>query len=783
MSKKLLALSLIVLNILVLGQSEPPKRELRAVWVASVANLDWPGSPSLSVEAQKQKLISYLDDFKSGNLNSIIFQIRPECDALYQSNIEPWSYWLTGQQGRAPDPFYDPLEMAVEEAHKRGLELQAWFNPYRAERTVGYYGTSPEHVVNKHPEWILDFTTLKILNPGIPAVRDYITSVVMDVVRRYDIDGVHLDDYFYPYPPNQITNQDNATFQQYPNGFTNIGDWRRNNVNMLMKMLQDSIKAEKPWVRFGISPFGIWKNGVPPGISGMDAYNVIYADPMNWLHVGSVDYLTPQLYWQIGGGQDFSKLMPWWADSTVFYGRHYYPGHIFNASYNNRELPRQLTLSREYGKSSGNFWFRAALLQANDKGFLDSLKNDYYRYLSLIPSMNWIDSVKPNIPQNLVFGRIPGKGIAALQWENSIPAGDGDIASRFVVYNFDQPQISQTDIDDPANMDAVTDKLQFNPSANTGGAHFYGVTSLDRNWNESDISNVVEIAPPVHPQLISPANGEPGLSDSIALRWNYADGAASYRIQLSDNSSFSTIIADISGIDDTTYIMTGLEGQKSYWWRMASVNPSGSSTLSAPFSFTTGFPVSPALQYPANNSSGIGIDVDFYWQKSFAADSYNLQVARSRDFTEASMVANIEGLTDTTALINDLAINSFHFWRVKALNNLGSSNWSEVFTFKTVLTGLEVEWDNIPDKFVLNPNYPNPFNPSTSITFGLPEESHVRLEVFNLIGERIRLLVDENIKAGYHRTVFEAFGLPSGMYYYVLTAKNKVLSGKMLLIK
>ena len=226
-----------------------PKREFRAVWVATVVNIDWPLSYNHSPAQQKQDLIDLLDNMKVSGINAIIFQVRPESDALYASSYEPWSFWLTGEQGKAPNPYYDPLEFAIEEAHKRNMELHAWFNPYRAERSVGLFNLDDNHVVNQNPDWILTFGSLKLLDPGLPMVREYVTDVIMDVVHHYDIDGVHFDDYFYPY--SGTINEDAATFVNYSRGITDIGDWRRDNVNLLVTQVFDSIKAIKPYVKFG----------------------------------------------------------------------------------------------------------------------------------------------------------------------------------------------------------------------------------------------------------------------------------------------------------------------------------------------------------------------------------------------------------------------------------------------------------------------------------------------------------------------------------------------------
>lgn len=387
--------------------AEPPKHEFRGAWIATVINLDWPIRGATTAQ-QKNLLLQMLDRLKDAGINAVFFQVRSECDAMYDSPIEPWSYWLTGQQGRAPDPWYDPLAFAVEEAHKRGMELHAWFNPYRAFRGSGYTN-SPQHVVQTHPEWTLRFGSLRILDPGRAAVRDYVTSVVMDVVRRYDIDGVHFDDYFYPYPPNRITTQDAATFAEESRGFTSLFDWRRDNVNIFIAQLADSIRAVKPAVKFGISPFGIWKNGVPQGIRGLNAYHDIYADATAWVEAGSVDYLVPQLYWPFGGAQDYAKLAPWWAEQIR--DRHLYIGQaLYRADrrtfsgtlFDREEIPEQVRFNRGYLGILGNVFFRARnITHFPSQGIVEVLKSDLYRHPALTPPMAWkTDEVLP-VPENV----------------------------------------------------------------------------------------------------------------------------------------------------------------------------------------------------------------------------------------------------------------------------------------------------------------------------------------------------------------------------------------------
>ncbi|MFN3694958.1 MAG: glycoside hydrolase family 10 protein, partial [Ignavibacterium sp.] len=369
---------------LIFAQSNPPKREMRAAWVATVTNLDWPSSPTISTNQKKQEAINLLDQLKSAGINTIIFQIRTECDALYSSAYDPWSYWLTGSQGNPPYPYFDPLEFWIEEAHKRGMELHAWFNPYRAERNVGNYPLAPNHVVNAHPNWVLTIGTFRFLNPGLQEVRNYISNVIFDVVSRYDVDGVHFDDYFYPYPPNHMTANptnnalDDSAFAADPRGFTNKDDWRRDNVNIMIAQVNNRIQSVKPWVKFGISPFGIWRPGYPPGITGMDAYATIYADALAWLRAQSIDYLTPQLYWPFGGGQDYAKLQPWWGDSVYVHGRHYYPGHALyrvdpgSGNWTASEIPNQIRFDRANPKVHGGVFFRAKSFVSIFKGVTDT---------------------------------------------------------------------------------------------------------------------------------------------------------------------------------------------------------------------------------------------------------------------------------------------------------------------------------------------------------------------------------------------------------------------------
>lgn len=774
------------ITISLLAQSIPPKREFRGAWIATVANIDWPTGTNPA--SQRQQLINLLDGLKAININAVMFQIRPECDAFYQSSIEPWSYWLTGAQGVAPNPFYDPLEFAITEAHKRGMELHAWFNPYRAERSVGNYTLSPNHVINKHPDWILQVGPVKFLNPGLQAVRDYVTSVFMDVARRYDVDGIHIDDYFYV---EGITTQDAATFASYPRGFTDLGNWRRDNVNILIKEINDSLKSVKPWIKWGVSPRGIWRNGVPAGIIGNDNYSTIYCDAMAWLHDKSIDYINPQLYWAFGGNQDYGKLMPWWADSAGANGRHMYVGHAdyrISTSFTASELPNQIRLNRSDKDCQGSVHYNTSTTLANPKGLIDSLKNDLYRYPALIPIMSWKDVIPPNPIQNLRFERL-ANGQGGITWDLPVTASDGDSAYRFVVYRFDNSNISPNDLEDSKNIYNVEGSRQSIPGipAPGNGPTYFVVTALDRNNNESEMSQVLIVNPPSVPILASPLNGTPNARDTVILKWNYPNLASSFRLQLSTDSTFqSGIIFDQSNLSDTFKVITGLTGQKKYFWRANSSNAGGTSQFSTIFNFNTGFPVTPVLVYPVASGS-IPLDTTFYWRKSLAADSYDFVLAKSADFASNLIVADIKGLTDTSLNISGLQTYTLHFWKVRAKNSYGTSNWSAVASFRTTnVTGVNDELLT-PTAYKLEQNYPNPFNPTTKIKFSIAEAGLVNIKIYNLLGQEVAELINQFMNPGTYDIEFNsssiAGGFSSGVYLYRIRINDFTASKKMILMK
>ena len=389
----------------------PVMRELRAVWVVSVGNMDWPSRQGLPVAQQKSELITILDRAAALNLNAIVLQVRPSADALYASKKEPWSAFLTGQMGKAPVPFYDPLEFAVQEAHARGLELHAWVNPYRAHYPADTSRISASHIARRRPDLVVRYGPYLWLDPGSSEVRAYTVGVVRDIVRRYDIDGLHIDDYFYPYRERnrrrrEIPFPDGRTWRAYRARGGTLGrdDWRRRNVDLLVEELYGAVREEKPWVKFGVSPFGIWRPGYPASVRGLDSYTEIYADSRKWLQRGWLDYITPQLYWKSAAPQQsYADLLRWWAEQNAF-GRHLWPGNYtsrvmnLGANWPASEVVDQIRLTRADSGAGGNVHFSMEALLRNRDGLNDKLVSGPYAVPAVVPASPWLQESAPTAP-------------------------------------------------------------------------------------------------------------------------------------------------------------------------------------------------------------------------------------------------------------------------------------------------------------------------------------------------------------------------------------------------
>lgn len=485
--KKTLLLLFTITLVMSAQQQNLPKREVRGAWVATVANIDWPTSNAISSGEQIKELVEMFDSLKAAGINTILFQARTECDALYESSFEPWSYWVSGEQGKAPEPYFDPLQFAINEARIRGMELHAWLNPYRAVRDIEDYVVDDSHVSVTHPEWILQFGKLKILDPGHPGVRKFILDVVTDIVTRYDVDGIHFDDYFYPYTP--IQNEDSLTFAHFNRGIDSIDNWRRNSINILMEDIYVMINAVKPHVKFGISPFGIVLNEYA-GTDGFNSYNILFCDPLTWINDKTVDYINPQLYWEMDHERaPFSKLLPWWAsvkgDRQLFVG--HYSSKMASGRYegNPAELGNQIRMSRLHG-AEGSIYFSAKSISRNWSGLADSMKNDWYKYPAVPPAMYWKDKVSPNSPVNVFV--VKDSVNTRIVWDAPSPAVDGESPYYYVVYG----NPDKIDIDNPAHIISFVDasapeyiipeELRY---------YIFSVSAMDRLHNESEVIRAV----------------------------------------------------------------------------------------------------------------------------------------------------------------------------------------------------------------------------------------------------------------------------------------------------
>jgi uncharacterized lipoprotein YddW (UPF0748 family) len=406
-------------------------REMRGLWIATVANIDWPSRSNLTADQQRAELTDLLDRAASAGFNAVIFHVRPAGDAVYTSSFEPWGAMLTGTQG--VDPGYDPLAFAIEQAHARGLELHAWINPFRAGNRSDSLKLAPNHFWRTHRTVSVVYGSQLWFDPGEPDVQDQTMRVVADIVRRYDIDAIHADDFFYPYQENDAQGRliDFPDSGSYARSATELSkaDWRRANVDRFIERLYREVHALKPTIKVGISPFGIWRPGNPAGVTGLDAYATIYADSRKWLQQGWVDYLAPQLYWSIAStGQSFPALLDWWiAQSTASPKRHVWPGLAAyrvndgtSSAFATNEIANQITLTRARPAASGHILFNTTSTLRRATAPVVSSVAPLYATRAVVPAVPWLDASPPPLPSFTVSGAsvqiTPGAGEAARWW-------------------------------------------------------------------------------------------------------------------------------------------------------------------------------------------------------------------------------------------------------------------------------------------------------------------------------------------------------------------------------
>ena len=491
MKRQILSALCAALLAVPMTQAGSPKQEFRGAWLHTVHQGQY---AKMTTDETKAYLRDQLDKLKAAGCNAVLFQVRPSADAFYPSDLEPWSRFLTGTAGKAPSPYWDPLQFMIDEAHERGMELHAWLNPYRVT-TSKTEKLAKNHIYYKHPERFVTYDGKLYFDPGLPENREFIESVVKDLITRYDLDAIHMDDYFYPYPVAGQEFPDSKSFKKYGNGMSR-GDWRRHNVDLLIEGLHNVIAAEKPWVRLGISPFGIWRNKAsdPRGsdTNGLQNYDALYADVLLWTEKGWVDYMLPQLYWSLEKKVASSeKLAHWWNDNAN--GRHMYIGQDIKVTMDTPDLapstsPTQLAhkirLSRELPNIQGNCWWPGYSVTANYKGVADSLATVEQKSVALVPNYPWIDNVNPSEVTSL---RRDGD---RLTWKEPTTADPLQQARAYVVYRFDKG--TNIDLDNSEAILGVTYKAEY-PIGDSHGHYTYVVTVLDRANNESEKGTSITI--------------------------------------------------------------------------------------------------------------------------------------------------------------------------------------------------------------------------------------------------------------------------------------------------
>lgn len=492
--------SYLVLLFLVLGTGinanaqTTPKREMRAVWIATVENIDWPSKPGLTSADQQQEMIELLDLVKAYHLNTIVLQIRPVADAFYPSTIEPWSHYLTGEQGKAPDPFYDPLAFTIAECRKRGLDIHVWLNPYRALRDTAVNLTAPDHITRTHPEWFVTYGSTVYFDPGLPQTRNHVACVVSDIVRRYDIDAIHMDDYFYPYRIAGVDFPDDHSFALYGGAFKpgNRDDWRRHNVDLIIQQIHDSIAGINPAVEFGISPFGVWRNIDKDSAgsltrAGQTNYDDLFADILKWQKEGWIDYVVPQLYWQIGFKvADYAVLADWWNRNT--FGCPLYIGQAFyridrksqtKAWRSADEIIRQVNLNRTFPGIGGSMFFSAKYMRTNPLRLKQKLLKQVYPLPALPAGKPRLTPMMPDIPGEATLTK-NGKTLE-LTWQK------GQHTKNFILYKFSKGE--PTDTSDPEAIYLVTSETSATININRKtklSRYLYAITAQSFTNTESE---------------------------------------------------------------------------------------------------------------------------------------------------------------------------------------------------------------------------------------------------------------------------------------------------------
>jgi uncharacterized lipoprotein YddW (UPF0748 family) len=709
-----------------------PDRELRAVWFTSVYNIDWPKN-NVSASTQKSNLVFILDKLKEANFNAVMFQVRPNADALYKSAYEPWSHWITGVRGQ--EPTFDPLAYLIEEANKRGMEVHAWLNPYRFENTAGEFSGRPGNYSVTHPELIITVGGKTYFDPGNPTTTKLIQNIVADLVVKYRLDGVIFDDYFYP--SNMGESFDQKTYDQwgtkeFVSQWYNVtttkpsrGDFRRASVNNMIRAVNDTIKKLRPQMVFGVSPAGIysldanaashWGTTLPPGISGRDNYHAINCDPLAWLFDKSVDYISPQLYWRIGGSQDFITLTNWWANEAKRRARHHYPSMASYKLYTTEneplweipEIENQIKANRQATNNlaQGYIYYNTSSVINQTKNLWSALKNDYYSTKTIFPELAWLPSVQEGAPEIAEIGNISGTGnlLAAMNIINTP-------AERFLLYGkvsgtakseFSSGEFMQVIFGKDIAMFYHNNKDKFSIVEYMPNRQL-GFGSSETAWLQLASASVT-----------APTGGT--ACDNTSFTWTGVTGSESYHVQVARAVDPGTLVFTSQPVTSTSYMLPQgtLNGQDNYVFRVKA-KAGASVSWSNQGSFFAGQPVRTILNSPADGAQNVKLSTTFQWNTATAATSYHVQVATDPSFINESIVVDRQPLSMNILTTTLTMHNTKHYARVRSVNTCGYSHWSDVNVFTTEQgTGIELAenhilkaWPN-PASQIFNIEYPS----------------------------------------------------------------------------
>ena len=662
-----------------------PKRDFRGAWLSTVWAIDWPSHRDITEEAtksQKVELRNILTNYENCNINACFFQVRGMSDAMYNSKYEPWSQYLTGKRGLAPT--YDPFEYVIEEAHKRGIEVHAWINPYRYATSEENYGRLSTDYSTTHPDWLINCGGIHILNPGLPAVREQIVNIVVDILEKYDVDGIVFDDYFYQ--NGMMDEYDDELYAKYNPDSLERGDWRRRQVNLMVQDVYNAIKARKPWCRFGISPAGVAasskavadKYGITPCPSGSDwQYNQIYAEPVQWLVDQSIDYISPQVYWTIGAAADYAKITPWWYMVANQFGRHCYISQSLSSLSHTKTMPAKMS-EREKAAAATNFYAdeisNQIIINHNSAkegapgtvffsskqiaktGFIKTIVRDVYTRKALVPVLTWF---KPDEQQGLVTN-LKREG-QTLTWDYAVEG------QRYGVYAM--PKDKRNDVE-ALTTTLYYQGLTYSPTYvlddSIAADYAVCVTVIDRYGNEYAPRFLGEaLVEPIVPTLLFPADGANILLPNY-LEWEYIDDAMGYQLEIAYDEQFSDIIAVVP-VDTNVFFtqpLVEINGDSVYYWRVSAQVANSESRYSEVRSFTGDLF---SVTSPINGEIEVSVTPTITWDFVKEGADYFVEIATSNTFKNAEIVfAESTKNTSVTIPENVLKYGITHYVRVTA---------------------------------------------------------------------------------------------------------------------